>query len=1180
MRSPAAGAYSAAMVSGLLITVLAIGYLLILFAVAFFGERHSIYPGRARLRPYIYSLALGVYCTTWTFFGAVGTAVRDGWNYVPIYLGPALLFLLATPFLERLVAVVRAHNITSIADLISSRFGKSPALAALVTVIAVTAAVPYLALQYKAVGTSIAVMTGSQAAHVPPLADPALWVALLMALFAILFGTRRLDATEHHEGVMLAIAFESVVKLLAFVAVGAFALLHLKGAPPLLSTRLGVPLVTPGTTADFVATTALGAAAIFCLPRQFLVGVVECADPTDVRRARLLFSAYLAVFCLVVVPVVLAGLGAGLGASHSPDDFVLTLPLERGATGVAVLVFLGGLSAATGMVIMASIALATMITNDIVMPVLWRGRWLGLTATRGVGRLVLWMRRVTILGLALLAYTYHHLTVAPAGLASIGLLAFAAVAQFAPAILAGLYWRRATLHGVFWGLLAGYGVWVYALLLPTFGGSGMYGPGLLEHGPLGIAWLKPQGLLGLGVFSPLVRGAVLALAANILVLVVLSVLRRTSLHERMAATAFVRPALAGPRIGSTGARVRDLIAVAERIVGREAADGAVREYCASVGRPIPRGLEPADRGLMQQMERVLAGAIGASSARLMFTHALQGRGLAAEDIAELLDETSQELRFSRQLLMATMENVAQGISVADNEGRLVAWNGRYLEMFDYPDDLICVGRPVAEIIRWNAERGEFGDTDPEQQIAKRLAHMKAGTAYVIQRQRRNGRVYEMRGQAMPDGGYVTTYTDITEFKRTEQALTEAKLNLEQRVAERTWELSLALHAQESAKLQAEQANATKTRFVAAASHDLLQPLNAARLFASALEEATSDPAVREMAGRIDGSIRAAEEVLDDMLDIARLESGSMRADNIDFSIASVLDGLERQFSPVAARRGLRLKFRPTTARVHGDRVLIRRLLQNLISNALRYTQRGGVLVGCRRRGERVVVEVWDSGPGIADQHRLAIFQEFRRLEQPSPWGEKGLGLGLSICDRIARLLSIELGLRSRPGRGSVFSAGIPAARAAAEAAPRSEVATVASPASLVGCRVLCIDNNEEILAGMAALLSRWDVTVLGAASAEAARRIFETEGPDLVLADYHLGDDDCNGLELLGALRRGERAATGALITADPSAAVAERARELGYPLLRKPVKPAALRALLSALAARRHLAGPPASAR
>jgi len=811
-------------------------------------------------------------------------------------------------------------------------------------------------------------------------------------------------------------------------------------------------------------------------------------------------------------------------------------------------VFLGGLSAATAMVIMASIALATMITNDLIMPLLWRSRWLQSTAGNDVGRLVLWLRRVTIVLLALLAYGYYRRTSTPASLAAIGMLAFAAVAQFAPAILAGLYWRGATREGVFTGLLVGYAVWIYVLLLPTFDA-------------------------GVTMHVPLLAGAALAVGANSLTLIAVSRLRSVTLRERMTATAFLRGALPSPdTVDVGGARVGDLLAITERILGPELAERSLREYCEQAGRPLPRLTEPADRGLLQSMERVLAGAIGASSARLVFTHALGGRGVAAEEVAELLDETSQELRFSRQLLHATMENVSQGIAVADAEARIVAWNRRYLEMFDYPEGMVCVGRPVADLIRWNAERGEFGDGEPEEQIAKRLAHMRAGTAYVIQRSRRNGRVYEIRGQAMPDGGYVTTYTDITEFKRTEHALIETKLTLEQRVKERTQELQTALEAQRVAKRLAEEANTTKTRFVAAASHDLLQPLNAARLFASALEERSSDPTVIEIAGRIDSSMRAAEEVLDDMLDIARLESGTMRTEIVDFDLADVYEGLERQFAPLAARRSLRLRVMRPRCHVQSDRVLLRRVLQNLISNALRYTREGGVLVGCQRRGRFVELCVWDTGPGIPEAHQRAIFEEFRRLDRPSPWGEKGLGLGLSICDRIARLLGLELSLRSVPGRGSVFRIRVPLGSATQVEPPApAETPPATAPSSLVGLKALCIDNEPEILSGMSALMTRWGVQVSTATDAAEARAVAAREHPAVVLADYRLSDGDPDGLELLVELCGASNPAIpGALVTADHSPKLAERAREHGFPLLRKPVKPAALRALLGALAAQR----------
>ncbi|MBS0396792.1 MAG: PAS-domain containing protein, partial [Proteobacteria bacterium] len=486
------------------------------------------------------------------------------------------------------------------------------------------------------------------------------------------------------------------------------------------------------------------------------------------------------------------------------------------------------------------------------------------------------------------------------------------------------------------------------------------------------------------------------------------------------------------------------------------------EHAARVRRPVPRAGDAADRALLQHVERELAGSVGASTARVLLTHALSRRGLEVDEVAELLDETSQELRFSRQLLQATMENVAQGISVVDADMRLVAWNRRYLEMFEYPDGFIYVGRDAAELIRWNALRGECGPGDAEEHVRKRVAFMRSGSAYVIQRERRSGRVYEIRGQPMPGGGYVTTYTDVTDYKRTEQQLREAKLELETRVEERTVELKRALGAQQAAKRLAEEANASKTRFFAAASHDLLQPLNAARLFASALAvQAAGDASLGEIAARIDGSMRAAEELLDGLLDVAKLDSGALTPERTAFPVADLLADLERQYAPVAASRRLSLRVVPTAAVVHTDRVLLRRILQNYLANALRYTRRGGVVIGCQRRGEDLLIRVCDTGPGIAEHQRGAIFGEFTRLERASPWGEKGLGLGLSICDRVARLLGHALDLRSRPGHGSSFGVRVP--RAAVAVVPVAPAPAPRDPGvPLAGLVALCVDNEPAI----------------------------------------------------------------------------------------------------------------------
>ena len=1146
--------------SGWLLSVLAVAYLGFLFAIAFYGDRRSIYPNHRRLRPYIYGLALGVYCTSWTFYGAVGTAVREGWGYLPIYVGPALVYLFALPFLERLVEVGRAHKVGSIADFIASRFGKSRSLAVLVTVIAVTAAIPYLALQYKAVAASIAALTTVTLGPAPWYRDSALAVALLMALFAVLFGARRVDATLHHEGLMLAIAFESLLKLMAFVAVGLYAWLELKGRP--FELPAGLTSAATMFNGNSLVATLLAAAAIFCLPRQFQVSVVECADSGDLRRARWILPLYLGMFSVFAVPIVALAVGGAHTTPAGSDTLILTLPLDFGAPWLAVLVFLGGLSAATAMVVVASIALATMISNEIAAPILWHRR---LEAGASLGRRILWLRRFVIVALALLAFTYYRSTSGSTSLAAIGMLAFAAVAQFAPGVLAALYWGGANRDGVFWGMFAGFAAWGYLLFLPNLIGGGV----LTSHDfapPGALTWLWPRAVADYSSLGALAPGAFASLMLNVVILVTASLLRGAPLQERRAARMFAHPKRPALGLATITAKVGDLEAVAARIIGEGAARRSFDEYAAHSARPPSKPSDAADRGMLQHVERVLAGSIGPSSARIVLTHALKRKGLDVDEVAELLDETSQELRFSRQLLAATMENVTQGISVVDANMNLVAWNHRYLELFDYPGDMVYVGRPVADLIRWNAQRGEFGLGDPEQHVEKRLAHMRAGTAYTYQRKRNNGQVFSINGQPIAGGGFVSTYTDITEFKRTEQALLDAKQELEARVEQRTRELSDALDAQRAAKLQAEAANIGKTRFVAAASHDLLQPLNAARLFASALEaRAAAQPELKELASRIDGSMRAAEELLKDLLDVAQLDIGAMRPDITNFAIAELLEDLRRQYAPLALSRRLRLKVVSCRESVRSDRGLLRRILQNYLSNALRYSVRGGVLIGCRPRGTHLEICVYDTGPGIAAHEREHLYVEFSRLEQGSPWGEKGLGLGLSICDRLARLLGHELTLSSRPGRGSVF--GVRVARVAQERRPERVKPPTAppDPAGLRELKVLVVDNDLSILDAMQALLEQWGVRVFKAHASSEALRLIGSEAIDAVLADYHLGDGS-NGLALIQSIAEVRGSGfSAALITADHGAEVTRAARRAGVPLLHKPLRPAALRALLSA---------------
>lgn len=520
------------------------------------------------------------------------------------------------------------------------------------------------------------------------------------------------------------------------------------------------------------------------------------------------------------------------------------------------------------------------------------------------------------------------------------------------------------------------------------------------------------------------------------------------------------------------------------------------------------------------------------------------------EVVALLDEASQELKFNREVLSSTLENISQGVSVVDAQMRLVAWNRRYQELFDYPDGMLYVGRPVADLLRWNAERGEMGQGEIDLQVERRMEHLRAGTPHVFERVRANGQVIEMLGRALPGGGYVTSYSDITDYKRVEQALREVNETLEQRVEQRTREAESAQHS--------------KTRFLAAISHDVLQPLNAARLFASALRE-TADPGEQvRLASRVDASLRAAEELLDGLLDVSRLDAGVLQPEPSDFDAAEMLRELAAQYAPTAAQRGLSLRVHaPRAMPVHSDRRLLRRGLQNFIGNALRYTQRGGVLLAARLRDGAVSLEVWDTGPGIPRTHLGQIFDEFHRFDQPGEHGERGLGLGLSICQRIATVLDHPLDVHSRVGRGSVFTIRAPVAHARLPLLPEREPQAVRNDA-LQGLRVLCLDNDREILAGMQALLSRWGVEVDVAVTVDAALALIG-HAPHVLLVDYHL-HDRLDGLEALDALREAAgRALPGALLTGDGSDALKRAARERGYRVLTKPVKPASLRAFLTA---------------
>lgn len=1159
-----------------LLLLVSVAYLGLLFAVAWYGDRRPASPERLWRRRLAYGLTLGVYCTAWTFYAAVSTAATEGWNYLAIYLGPILLLLLGNGLYTRMLRLAKVHNITSIADFVGARFGKRGWLSGLVTAAVLVGLLPYAALQYKAVAFSARSLLGPPPDDVPAwMVDASLAAAVTIALFTILFGTRKVDATEHHPGLMLAIAFESAFKLAAFAAIAALAWRALPDGASLLSAGDDLPIRADQWLAPaFWAQCALAALGFFCLPRQFQVGVVECADTRDLRFGRWAMVAYLSAFALLVLPITHAAIRITPPSALPDDALVLWLTQVEGGKALMLIAFVGGVSAASGMVIVSNVAIAAMVSNELVMPALTRIRGLRLERREDLSRIVLWIRRLVIVLVAAAGYAYARGTGGQASLAHLGLVSLVAVVQVAPALLGGLLWRGASAAGAGAGLVAGFVVWMYCLFLPSLLSTHHSAQAWLHAGPLGLAELRPHALLGLDAFDPITHGLVWSLGVNLVLFVGVSWLRPPPLSARLRADAFLRsdPGWVPPEDDASlpaHVPVADLDALLSRIIGAEATRRAFEEYRLRSGPSAPASTV-ADLGLLRHAERILAAALGAKAARLVLISALQRRkGARIEEVVELLDAAGAELRVSRGMLEAMMNNVGHGISMIDADLRLMAWNDAYEKMFDYPSGMLYVGRPVADLIRYNIEQGGLGELSTreiEEELRKRETHLRSGAAYRFQRRRPSGQVVESYGIPMPNGGFVTSFSDVTHFIRVEDELRDLTERLEQRVIDRTDELQQALHRQRSAKQEAEHANASRNRLLAAASHDLLQPMNAARLFVSALRDhPRMDADAAELAERIDASLRAAEELLDGLLDLSRLESGVLQPDLRPVALAGLLDNLREQFQPLAERRGLRLRFRaPARAWVRSDPKLLRRLAQNLISNALRYTAAGGVLVGVCARAQTWELWVCDTGPGIPAGQQARVFDEFVRTDLSSPWGEKGLGLGLNICSRIAQLLAHPLRLQSRPGRGSGFGLVLPALPA--QQAERAEPSlTPRGAGRLADVRVLCLDNERDILSGMQALLSRWGVKVHLAQTVDQALTVLRTHQVDAILADYRL-DDGVSSMQALEAFRALSTAEIAIIAAAPDEAAVAEIERS-GIALLHKPVKPAMLRAYLSSLA-------------
>lgn len=1261
------------------IIVIAFAYVCLLFFIAYISDKNK--PGEisATRKALVYSFSLAVYCTSWTFYGAVGSAVKSGWGYFPIYLGPILVYTLGWPLLEKFIKVGHEQNTTSISDFIASRYGKSQTIAAIVTIVAVIAIIPYIALQLKAITMSIGVFDAQQH-YLSDRSINSFFITILLIIFSILFGTRNLDVTEHQYGMMNAIAFESIVKLVAFCAAGLFAIYLVFESPSdminamLSDGDLKQSWFNKTNTENFITQTILAAAVIFCLPRQFHVSVVEYHQQKDLNWSRWIFPSYLLLISVFVIPIVIAGSQYFSNQAINADTYILALPIAEEQRFLSALVFIGGLSAATGMVIVATVALSTMISNDLVLPVILHSKGSKQFKDKKFNQRMLLTRRIAIASCLILSYGFYRLFDKSQSLASIGYLSFSAVFQFIPALLLGLFWNRATKIGAISGLLVGTLFWFLLTWIPSIQGKNLLA--------------ATDSFFG---YSLLTESLLISSVFNFTFTYFFSLFSRQSLTEKVQAYAYTRELVEhadakGNSKPDSNILVKDLKSISAAIVGTERMISAFEKYAKDY-----RDSDLADKELLTATEKLLSASIGAASARVVILSAFKEKGIHVDDVISLLSSTSQALKFNRRLTEITMDNISQGVSVSDVDKSIVAWNSRYDELMNYPKGFLTPGKPISELIRFNAERGYCGPGEVEQHIAKRLRHLDSGLSYRFERERNDGIVIEIVGNPLPQGGYVTTYTDISEYKKIEAALIENERNiavytdnspaalayldshlifrfanktfarnshiekelivgkaieqvlmkkelafkrpfieqalknnkqqfeysdeqddspyylityipdsdvngkvrgiysiaqdisnrrkaelelkevnatLEQRVALRTDELYSTVSALEIAKAEAEKANQSKSRFLAAASHDLLQPFNAARLFGEILksEKDQMKPSHAELIDKSDQSLAMAESIIHSLIDISKLDNGKIYPAIRVFNIKEVLESLKTQFADLANQQSLGFKVQLKNYYVNTDSELLYRVLQNFVSNAIRYTERGRVLLSVRKRERNILVSVWDTGIGIKQESLQNIFEEFKQLSDPlAPSSGAGLGLGLAISERIAAILGLKIKVQSIYGQGTVFHLAIPLVEQPSLQKKSKVVITQTSDSPFAGVKVLCVDNEEQITEAMSMLLTRWSCEVETAQQDSQIDDILNKGFiPELLLVDYQL-DRGKTGIEFIQLIRKKTGLDIPAIIvTADHSKELEDETNHRGFKLLHKPLKPAVLRVTMN----------------
>ena len=1126
--------------------------MLFLFTIATIGNKATKLPSS------VYSLALGIHCTSWAFFGTTTQAAQFGWPLVPTYLGVILAMLFGYKMFIRVNTICKQYNISSIAEFISVRYNHSNSIAVLVTFICFIGVIPYIALQLDAITLALNLLIGDLNEWSGSIS---LYVTVGMALFAIWFGARKMSLTDRNSGLMLTIAAQSIVKLVALLIVGLFVVYNVfDGFIDLVERSLAYTptrdvINKPFAIWIYISHVLLGICSMFCLPRQFHINFVENRNDDEIRQARWLFPTYLIGMSLFVLPIAMGGMlyfgdTSNATNNYTTDSFVLAIPISMNNIYIAVIAFLGGLAASSSMIIVATLALGNMVANSLITPLLlglntrkMKQAITAINATNGgagafklSSEQVLRIRQLTIVVMLFIAYGYHLNVSQQTPLVQTGTIALSLLSQTFPAILLGIYWRPANRLGALAGILTGVSTVVIGMLLPVISDQS-------------ISYINDQ-KIAFVLFS--------SFSINTIMLVIVSLFTQSKVVNPYSRSA----------LSSLNADIKfsDLLKLTDQILPSNIAK-EFREQVVFVG--IQEN-DIAPFTVLAKAENLLASHMGSASTRILFSAIAQTQSQDNRQLSELVEEAGKNFQFNYEVLQASITHLPLGVSVVDANLKLVAWNPIYESIFDYPKGYLQVGTPIVDILQFNSKRGLLGnnrsDHDIQQEIKKRMQSMLMGKSYKTVRPQLHNKVVEITGNALPAGGYITCYTDITEYIHIQNQLETAKTHLEKRVEQRTYELQLA-------KTEAEIANAGKTKFLAAISHDLMQPLNAASLFASMLREKLvrkpkniSTPSNEsELADNVISSLDNAESLLNMLIDITKLENNLIKPNLQSIKLDDLLSQLVTEFSVLASQKSIELSYCKTSIWVNTDRRLLSRVIQNLLSNAVKYTQSGKVVIGIRRRSkDQCELVVADTGSGIAPEFQHQIFNEFQRVHPNDI--HQGLGLGLTIVDKISQLLHFEIKFQSTLNKGSMFSIQLPISKQIGQTVAITKTETIEETSQfLIHKRILMLENDPAVAQALSTLLRSWGASVKSAKNIKDALEIVSAKQflPDLIIADYHLDLGD-NGIDGATAVQEAlQKNITTVVSSADRSELLQALAYENNMQYLPKPIKQAALKRLL-----------------